>query len=78
MPVLANEIPDYLAALQAAGRTNHADFAIGLVNFDPQTNAYYNGLLCSAIQVEAGTTSGTWCRSVNIFRCPASCATGCA
>jgi apolipoprotein N-acyltransferase len=45
LPVLANEIPDYLAALQAAGREHHADFAIGLVNFVAQTNSYYNGLL---------------------------------
>lgn len=44
LPVLANELPDYLEALQAAGRSHHADFAIGLVNFDPQAHAYYNGI----------------------------------
>jgi apolipoprotein N-acyltransferase len=27
LPVLANELPDYLEALQAAGRAHHADFA---------------------------------------------------
>ncbi len=45
LPVLANDIPDYLAALRSAGREHHADFAIGLVNFVAQTNSYYNGVL---------------------------------
>jgi apolipoprotein N-acyltransferase len=44
LPVLANDVTDYLAALQTMGRAHHADFAIGLVNFDPQTGAYYNGV----------------------------------
>jgi len=44
LPMLANELPDYLDALQAAGRAHHADFAIGLVNYDPQAKAYYNGI----------------------------------
>jgi apolipoprotein N-acyltransferase len=44
LPVLANQLTDYLGSLQAMGRAHHADFAMGLVNFDPQTGAYYNGL----------------------------------
>ncbi len=44
LPMLANDLPDYLDALQAAGRAHQADFAIGLVNHDPQTDAYYNGI----------------------------------
>jgi apolipoprotein N-acyltransferase len=45
LPVLANEISEYLERLRAQGRAHGADFAIGLVNYAPQTNHYYNGLL---------------------------------
>jgi apolipoprotein N-acyltransferase len=44
LPVLANEIPDFLENLRAQGRAHSADFAIGLVNFDPASKRYYNGL----------------------------------
>jgi apolipoprotein N-acyltransferase len=44
LPVLANDIPDYLHALQEAGRRHGADFAIGLVNHDTSGH-YFNGLL---------------------------------
>ncbi|HEV7613428.1 MAG TPA: apolipoprotein N-acyltransferase [Steroidobacteraceae bacterium] len=44
LPVLANEIQDYLERLHAQGRAHGADFAIGLVNYEPQTKHYYNGL----------------------------------
>jgi len=45
LPVLASSIPDYLAALRTAGDAHHAQFAIGLVNFLPDTGQYFNGLL---------------------------------
>ena len=45
LPVLANEIPDYLSRLRVEGRAHAADFAIGLVNFQPETKRYFNGLL---------------------------------
>jgi apolipoprotein N-acyltransferase len=45
LPVLANDIQDYLRALQELGRAHDADFAIGLVNYAPETKRYYNGLL---------------------------------
>jgi apolipoprotein N-acyltransferase len=45
LPVLANEIPDYLQRLRAEGRAHGADLAIGLVNFQPESKRYYNGLL---------------------------------
>jgi apolipoprotein N-acyltransferase len=45
LPVLAPEIPEYLDALQAAGRVHHADFAIGMVNYLPATEQYFNGIL---------------------------------
>jgi apolipoprotein N-acyltransferase len=45
LPVLANEIPDYLRRLQELGRAHNADFAIGLVNYEPATKQYHNGLL---------------------------------
>jgi apolipoprotein N-acyltransferase len=45
LPALANNIPDYLQNLRTAARAHDADFAIGLVNYEPATNRYFNGLL---------------------------------
>ena len=45
LPVLANEIPDFLQSLREQGRAHDADFAIGLVNYEPTTQRYFNGLL---------------------------------
>jgi apolipoprotein N-acyltransferase len=45
LPVLANNIQDFLRQLQAEGRRHGADFAIGLVNYQPETRRYYNGVL---------------------------------
>jgi apolipoprotein N-acyltransferase len=45
LPVLPNEIPDYLENLRKQGHIHRADFALGLVNYDPATGHYYNGLL---------------------------------
>ncbi len=45
LPVLANDIPDYLRRLQELGRTHGTDFAIGLVNYQPTPKQYHNGLL---------------------------------
>ena len=45
LPVLANDIPDYLRRLQSQGRAHDADIALGLVNYEPATKRYYNGLL---------------------------------
>jgi apolipoprotein N-acyltransferase len=45
LPVLASDIPDYLRRLQEQGRAHGADIAIGLVNYEPATRRYYNGLL---------------------------------
>ena len=45
LPVLANDVRDYLQRLQTQGRAHGADFAIGLVNYQPQSGKYYNGLL---------------------------------
>jgi len=45
LPVLANDIPDYLRRLQSQGRAHDADIALGLVNHEPATKRYYNGLL---------------------------------
>jgi apolipoprotein N-acyltransferase len=45
LPVLANEIPDYLNRLREQGRAHGADLAIGLVNFQPESKRYFNGLL---------------------------------
>jgi len=53
LPVLANDLTEYLETLQTLGREHHADFAIGLVNHDPQSGAYYNG-----VRVISGSGSG--------------------
>ena len=45
LPVLANDIPQYLGDLAAAGRAHGAEFAIGLVNYQVATKQYFNGLL---------------------------------
>jgi apolipoprotein N-acyltransferase len=45
LPVLANDIPDYLRRLQEQGRAHDADIALGLVNYESVTKRYYNGLL---------------------------------
>ncbi len=45
VPELAGEITDYLRRLQELGRAHGSDFAIGLVNHEPATQRYYNGLL---------------------------------
>jgi apolipoprotein N-acyltransferase len=45
LPILASEIPDYLRRLKELGHAHGSDFAIGLVNYDPAANKYYNGLL---------------------------------
>jgi apolipoprotein N-acyltransferase len=45
LPVLANLIPDYLRRLRDEARAHDADFAIGLVNYEPATERFFNGLL---------------------------------
>jgi apolipoprotein N-acyltransferase len=51
VPVLASEISEYLRNLRNTGRAHNADFAIGLVNYQPATSQYFNGLL---VMSEAG------------------------
>jgi len=45
IPVLAGDLQDYLRRLQEQGRAHGADFAIGLVNYSPETRQYHNGIL---------------------------------
>jgi apolipoprotein N-acyltransferase len=45
LPVLANDIPDYLRRLRVQGQMHGADFAIGLVDYQPETKQFRNGLL---------------------------------
>jgi apolipoprotein N-acyltransferase len=51
LPVLANEIPNYLRRLALQGRAYGADFAIGLVTYQPESNQFRNGIL---VMSEAG------------------------
>lgn len=54
LPILAPELRDFLQALQAAGRQHGADFAVGLVNYKPETHQFFNGLLVMS------DTGGGW------------------
>jgi apolipoprotein N-acyltransferase len=45
LPVLAGNIGDYLSDLAARGRAHDVDIALGLVNYEPKSARYYNGLL---------------------------------
>jgi apolipoprotein N-acyltransferase len=45
IPVVANDLKDYLQRLAELGTAHTADFAIGLVNFNLNTGQFYNGLL---------------------------------
>jgi apolipoprotein N-acyltransferase len=45
IPVLAGDLQDYLRRLQEQGRAHGADFAIGLVNYSPESRQYHNGIL---------------------------------
>ena len=45
IPVLAGDLKDYLRQLQEQGRAHGADFAIGLVNYTPETGQFRNGIL---------------------------------
>jgi apolipoprotein N-acyltransferase len=45
LPVVANDISDYLRNLNQLGLSHHADFAIGLVNYQLATKKYFNGVL---------------------------------
>ena len=45
LPALAPDIQDYLKKLKEQGRAHDADFAIGLVNYRPETKQYFNGIL---------------------------------
>jgi apolipoprotein N-acyltransferase len=59
MPVVADEIPDYLENLHQLGRTHGADFAIGLVDYQQETQHYFNGLLVMS-SGGGGKSDGGW------------------
>jgi apolipoprotein N-acyltransferase len=45
IPVVAPELSDYLRQLKEQGRAHDAEFALGLVDFSPQTEQFHNGIL---------------------------------
>jgi apolipoprotein N-acyltransferase len=45
LPILANNIQDYLRRLHERGRAHGAEFAIGLVDYSPESKQYHNGVL---------------------------------
>jgi len=48
LPVLSTQIPDYLQRLKEQGRAHDADFAIGLVDYQPASKQFFNGILVLA------------------------------
>ncbi len=52
IPMLSTELTDFFHALREAGERHAADFAIGQVRYDPQTDQYHNGLLVLNAQGE--------------------------
>ena len=60
MPVVADEIPDYLENLREQGRAHGADFAIGLVDYQAGTQRYYNGLLVMSGSEGGAASAGGW------------------
>ena len=45
IPVVAPLLADYLRQLKELGRAHDAEFALGLVDFSPQTGEFHNGIL---------------------------------
>lgn len=45
IPVVAPMLADYLRQLEEQGRAHDAEFALGLVDFSPQTEEFHNGIL---------------------------------
>lgn len=45
IPVVAPQLSDYLRQLKEQGRAHDAEFALGLVDFSPQTEQFHNGIL---------------------------------
>jgi apolipoprotein N-acyltransferase len=54
IPVVAPALSDYLQQLKEQGRAHDAEFAIGLVDFSPQTEQFHNGILV------LGESGGGW------------------
>ena len=52
IPMLSTELTDFFRALREAGQRHSADFAIGQLRYDPQTDQYHNGLLVMNAQGE--------------------------
>jgi apolipoprotein N-acyltransferase len=52
VPAIANNLQDYLGKLREQGRAHQADLAIGLVNFNLDTQQYFNGLLVMPASTE--------------------------
>jgi apolipoprotein N-acyltransferase len=52
LPDLAHELTDYLSPLWRDAHDKHSDIIMGLLHYDPQKDAYYNGVLALSDQVE--------------------------
>jgi apolipoprotein N-acyltransferase len=45
LPALSTDLQDYLHGLKEQGHAHHTDFAIGLVDYRPESKQYFNGIL---------------------------------
>jgi apolipoprotein N-acyltransferase len=45
LPALSTDLRDYLHGLKEQALAHHADFAIGLVDYRPESKQYFNGIL---------------------------------
>jgi len=52
LPDLAHELTDYLSSLWSDAHAKDSDIIMGLLHYDPQKDAYYNGVLALSDRVE--------------------------
>lgn len=52
LPDLAHELTDYLSELWRASSSSHSDLVMGLLHYDFQKDAYYNGVLALSDEVQ--------------------------
>ncbi|MGE0114305.1 MAG: apolipoprotein N-acyltransferase [Steroidobacteraceae bacterium] len=52
LPDLAHQLTDYLGALWSEAHAAHSDLVMGLLHYDLQKDAYYNGVLALGEQVQ--------------------------
>ncbi len=52
LPDLAHQLTDYLSPLWSEARAANSDLVMGLLHYDPQQDAYYNGVLALSDELQ--------------------------